>query len=362
MQTRSSNIARTLGLALLGGAACWALVRQKRRIPLRGAVAVVTGGGRGLGYAIARELATAGCKLALCGRDGQTIARAVWALRGRGVEVMGRACDLSDEVEARKFIDDVVEHYGRIDVLINNAAQCFVGPAVELHAQDVEYALRNIFWTQFFPTMAVLPHMRRQRAGRIVNVTSIGGKFPTPHQAAYAAGKFAATGWSETLAVELRKDGIHVSTVTPPPLSDGAPLHAHFNGRAEDEFVWFARTLTSPLRAISAQRTARAVVSAARYGDAERAVSAAAWFASRLQGSAPNLVSRVLSAVDRRLPAAGPPGVRSRMRLGMDVVADSEDARVRALGRAAHADELRNLPQPTSKPEAPSAALLELGK
>lgn len=341
MLSRNLRRSQALGLAAVGGAVLWTGLRHARRIHLRGAVVVVTGGGRGLGHAIARELADAGCKLALCGRDGHVVASAVAALRARGTEAIGSACDAGDAEAVERFIDGVIDHYGRIDVLINNAAQCFVGPAAELEAADVESALRNIFWVQYLPTMAVLPHMRQRRSGRIVNVTSIGGKVPTPHQAAYAAGKFAATGWSETLGVELRKDGIEVSTVTPPPLNDGAPLHAHFNGQAEDEFVWFARTLTSRVRATSTERAARAIVSAARYGDAERAVSFPSWLASRAFGSAPNLVSRVLSLVDRGLPAGGPPGATTRMRLGAEVVGGSNDPRVRALGDAAASDERR---------------------
>jgi len=174
-----------------------------------------------------------------------------------------------------------------------------------------------------------------------VNVTSIGGKVPNPHQAAYAAGKFAATGWSETLAVELAKDGIRVSTVTPPPLNDGAPLHVHFNGNAEEEFLWFARTLTSPWRATDTGRTARVVVSAAEHGDPERAVAPLSWLAQRAYGMSPNLMTDALSLVDRQLPAPGPPGKTSRMVLGSDVVARSRDDRGRAMASEVAADEAR---------------------
>lgn len=341
---RSWSVGQTLGFAALGGAAGWLALRHARRIELRGAVAVVTGGGRGLGHAIARELANEGCRLALCGRDGDVIASAVSALQARGVEAMGAACDTSDAEAVEHFIDDVVDHYGRIDVLINNAGQCFVGPAAELETPDMENALRNIFWSQYLPTMAALPHMRRRRAGRIVNVTSIGGKVPTPHQSAYVAAKFAATGWSQTLAVELRKDGLEVSTVTPPPLDDGAPLHAHFNGHAEAELLWFARTLTSRVRATSTERAARAVVSAARHGDTERTVSFSSWLASRAYGSAPGLMSRLMSVVDRGLPPTAAPGVTTAMSLGADVVAASSDPRLHALAADSRRDARRISP------------------
>ncbi|WNG48623.1 SDR family oxidoreductase [Archangium minus] len=329
-----------VGAGLLLGVAA----RRARRIDLSGRVVVITGGGRGLGLAIAREFLQRGCRLAICGRDGEVIARATEAFRKRGAEVYGEACDASDPVQVDAFVARVLERFGTIDVLVNNAGQCFVGPAVELEPQDVETALRNIFWVHYHPTMAVLPHMRSRRFGRIVNITSIGGKVPTPHQAAYAVGKYAATGWSETLSVELAKEGVYVSTITPPPLSNGAPLHVHFNGRVEEEFQWFTRSLTSPSTSTRAERTARVVVDAAEYGDPERAVSFMSWLSARAQGLAPNLMTRVLALVDCRLPLPGQPGQTSKMRLGSEVLANSRDERVQALGAAAIADERRYLP------------------
>lgn len=316
--------------------------RRAQRINLRGRVAVVTGGGRGLGLAITRELAAHGCRLAICGRDADVIHRAVQALRAEGAEIFGAPCDASEPEQVEAFITSVIDRYEVIDVLVNNAGQCFVGPAVELEPADLESALRNIFWTHYYPTLSVLPHMRQRSFGRIANITSIGGKLPLPHQSAYVAAKHAATGWSETLAVELPPEGIRVSTITPPPLRDGAPLHVHFNGRVEDELKWFTRALTSPLTAISASRTARVVVDAVIHGDGERAVSVGSWLAARAQGLAPNAMARLLQSLHRGLPPAA--RATSRMQLGSEVAAASRDETVRRLARRASADEARYLP------------------
>jgi NAD(P)-dependent dehydrogenase (short-subunit alcohol dehydrogenase family) len=333
---------RLRALALtLGGLTAWLVARRARRADLRGRVAVVTGGGRGLGFAVARELRRRGCRLAICGRDGEVVARAAQAL---GADVFAAACDASDPAEVEGFVAEVINRFGRIDVLVNNAGQCFVGPAVELQQGDVEYALRNLFWVHWHPTMAIVPHMRLRGFGRIVNVTSIGGKLPIPHQAAYSAGKYAATGWSEVLAIELQRHGIFVSTVTPPALDDGAPLHAHFHGREEGEFRWFANMLTSPWSAISTERAARAIVDAAEYGDAARAVSLGAWLATRAHGLAPGLTTRLLARVDRLMPPPAPPGQSSSMRLGAEVVADSTDSRIHALGKRSAVLERRQRP------------------
>src|SRR3954469_16910179 len=117
MVQRNWSAARVLGFAVLGAGALWAAARQARRIELRGKVAVITGGGRGLGHAIARELADAGCKLANCGGDAEVVELAVKELRTHQVEVIGQACDTSDERAVEQFIEQVLAHYGQIDVL-----------------------------------------------------------------------------------------------------------------------------------------------------------------------------------------------------------------------------------------------------
>jgi NAD(P)-dependent dehydrogenase (short-subunit alcohol dehydrogenase family) len=333
-------VAGAIGLA----AGAVRLRRRARRIDLAGRVVVVTGGGRGFGYAIAREFLRHGCKLAIGSRDGETIARATADFRLHGAEVLGMACDASDPAQVRDFIAAVLERFGGIDILVNNAGQVFFGPAAELHPDDLEAAMRNIFWTHYRPTMAVLPYMRARGFGRIVNITSLAGKVPLPHHGAYVAGKHAATGWSETLAIELRKDGILVSTITPPALNDGAPLHTHYNGDEEEEFKWFARALTSRWTATSTDHAARVVVDAAIHGDRQRAVSPGSWLAARLHGLAPSLMTHFWSRFDRRLPPPGPPGTLSKMHLGTEVLADSPDGEVQARGEAARLDARRYRP------------------
>lgn len=330
--TTTRTFALAAGIGLVAGMLATAAARQARRIDLDGRVVVITGGGRGLGRRIADECLAQGARLAICGRDPEEIAAATSALRALGGDVFGEACDASDPDQVNAFVQRVIDRFGRIDVLINNAGQCFVGPASALRADHMEAALRNIFWVQYYPTMAVLPHMRWHGFGRILFVSSIGGKIPTPHQAAYVAGKYAVTGWAETLAAELEPENICVSVVTPPPLRDGAALYAHFNGQAEKEFLWFTSALNVPLLSGTAGRAARVVADAARHGDAERAVSAFSWLAARGHGLAPNLMVSIMRLYNRMLPAPNGPGSTTAMRLGREVAASAHDRRVRALG------------------------------
>jgi NAD(P)-dependent dehydrogenase (short-subunit alcohol dehydrogenase family) len=330
-----------LGLACVS----WvALSRRRRSIDLSGRVAIVTGGARGLGLAITRLLVRRGCRVAICGRDEEIVRRCVEQLGSEGYTVLGQACDVSDPDQVKAFVQSVAASYGGIEILVNNAGQCYVGPASQLDALDMQLALQNIFWGQFHPTRAVLQQMRAQGFGRIVNVTSIAGKLPIPHQAAYVAAKHALTGWSETLALELERDGITVSTITPPPLRNGAPLHAHYNGQREAEFTWFASALTSPVSAIAAERVANVVVEAIVYGRQERAVSVASWLAARAHGLAPNLVASALRWVAGRMPLASDPDVPSPMRLGLEVAGASSDKAVQRLAERAASDEAHYLP------------------
>jgi NAD(P)-dependent dehydrogenase (short-subunit alcohol dehydrogenase family) len=329
------------GVVGLGAGWIAAAARRARRIDLRDRVVVITGGGRGLGYVIAQEFLSAGCRIAICGRDADEIASAAQRLRGRGAEVLGAVCDAAQSSQVDDFIRQVLDRFGCIDVLVNNAGQTFVGAATDLREEDVAAALRNIFWVQYHPTMRVLPHMRARQFGRIVNIASIGGKVPLPHQAAYVAGKFAVVGWSETLAAELAKDNIRVSTLTPPPLRDGASLYGNFLGRAEEEFRWFTVAANAPLLSTTAAAVARVVRDAAEHGDGERAATAVSWLLARAYGLSPNAMTTVMKLFDRLLPAAaGAPATGARS--GKQVLAQSRGPVVQALGAATRAQAQRH--------------------
>lgn len=336
---------------LAGGIAavlCGVLITSlalRRRNSLQGKVAIVTGGGRGLGLAISRALAKEGCRLALCSRDQATIDQAVVSLGGYD-DVWGMACDVSQPEEVNRFVEKVLARYGRIDILVNNAGQCYVGPATELTEEDILQALRNTFWSQYHPTKSVLPHMRLRKSGHILNITSLGGKLPIPHQGAYVVGKYAATGWSQTLAIELRREGIAVSTVTPPPIRNGAPLHTHFKGDYEGEFEWFAQTLNDPWMATSAEKVAGVVVGLLQSGGGEHSISAGAAVFARLYAAFPNLTSKVLTLFERRMPPApttqleGP----SPMKLGAQIAYQTTSENIRNLAAESRDNELRYYP------------------
>src|SRR5437868_10247139 len=170
--------------------------------------------------------------------------------------------------------------FGRIDVLVNNAGTIEVGPMEVMTLDDYEKAMRTHFWGPLYMVLAVLPEMRARKEGRIVNVSSIGGKISVPHLLPYCASKFALTGFSEGLRAELAKDGIVVTTVCPGLMRTGSPLNAFFKGQHQAEYAWFSISDSLPISSISAQRAARQIVRACKNGDAEVILSVPAQLAA----------------------------------------------------------------------------------
>jgi len=289
----------------LGGIWASRLLRSGGGYSLRNKVVLITGGSRGLGLALAREMAGRGARLAICGRDQESLERARASLERAGVEVVALTCDVKSRESVRQLVDQVIRVLGPVDVLINNAGVIEVGPAETMSVEDYEEALGTNFWGMLYPTLAVLPEMRQRRRGRIVNITSIGGKLGIPHLLPYSASKFAAVGFSQGLRAELAGQGIKVVTVVPGLMRTGSPRNAIFRGRHRAEYAWFSISDSLPGLSISVERAARRIVEACRRGDAEVLFPATARVAAVANAVAPGVTANVLGLVDRLLPGAG---------------------------------------------------------
>jgi NAD(P)-dependent dehydrogenase (short-subunit alcohol dehydrogenase family) len=200
----------------------------------------------------------------------------------------------------------ILEQWSAIDVLVNNAGIIQVGPLEHMHHEDFENAMATHFWGPLHLMLEVLPSMRRRGFGRIVNITSIGGRVAVPHLAPYCASKFALVGLSDSMRAELGPHGIRVTTVSPGLMRTGSPMNALIKGRHEAEYAWFAISDSLPGLSISADRAASQIVEACRYGDPELTISLQARVAAMLNELAPGLVSHVARTAARILP--GPTG------------------------------------------------------
>jgi len=285
--------------------AAGALVRRMRMADMSGKVVLITGGSRGLGFAIAREFVRLGSKVAICARDQGELDRAAAELRRLGGSVMTVSCDVANLEQVRQTVERIKQELGSIDVLVNNAGNISVGPIETQTIDDFREAMDVMFWGQVNTILAVLPEMQQRRSGWIANISSIGGKVSAPHLLPYSCAKFASTGLSEGLTAELAKDGIHVTTVIPGLMRTGSHVNAFFKGDNKAEYTWFSLSATSPLTSISARRAARSIVKAIRRGQAELILSVPAKLAVAVHGMLPGTTARLMGMTNRVLPGTG---------------------------------------------------------
>jgi NAD(P)-dependent dehydrogenase (short-subunit alcohol dehydrogenase family) len=218
---------------------------------------------------------------------------------------------VTDRKSVEQAVVDVLEMWGQIDVLVNNAGVIQVGPAELMTLADYETALQTHFWGPLYAMLAVIPAMRQRGAGRIANISSIGGKVSVPQLLPYSASKFALTRLSEGLRAELAKHGILVTTVIPGLMRTGSPRNAFFKGNRRAAYAWFSISDALPVVSMSAEKAARRILTACRYGDAEVILSLPAHLAVRIQGLCPGLTADALSLVNLLLPGHGDGGTQN---------------------------------------------------
>jgi NAD(P)-dependent dehydrogenase (short-subunit alcohol dehydrogenase family) len=308
----------TLGGAALAG--CLISRATRRTWSFAGKVILITGGSRGLGLVLARQLCAEGARVARLARDPGKLAKAHEELVQHGAEVLTISCDLLDRRQIDAAVQNVVDHFGGLDVLINNAGIIEVGPLEHMQREDFERAMNLHFWAPFDLIMQALPHLRRRGGGRIVNLASIGGRMAVPHLAPYCASKFALVGLSDALRTELARDHIHVTTVTPGLMRTGSEGNAKFKGDQLAEYTWFSLSTALPFASIKAERAAAQIISACRRGLPSLTIPLLA--RATILGNAlfPNIAGSMMKVINTMLlpPPAGPDGDAARSGLELD--------------------------------------------
>ena len=293
---------------LSGALAAFALWSNRRgSYDLRGKTVLITGGSRGLGLVLARQAAAEGARVAICARDEAELARARQELVAPADDencIRALTCDVTAAADVRTLVAVVEKQFGPVDVLINNAGIITAGPLENLDQRDFEECLNTHFWAPFHTMQAVLPAMRRRGEGRIVNISSLGGKVAIPHMAPYTASKFALTGLSEGFRTELSQHGIRVTTVCPGLMRTGSARQALVKGQQQKEYAVFSIADSLPGLTMSAEQAARQIWSACRRGDGEVILSLPAKLLAVLHGVLPGTVTDALGWLNRSLPEA----------------------------------------------------------
>src|SRR5437879_4171863 len=257
-------------------------------------IALITGGSRGLGLAIARQICARGGKVALIARDAEELARAKTELDRLATDVLTIPCDLLESAQIQSAVQQMLQHFSKIDILINNAGTIEIGPLAHMQLKDFDRAMRLHFWAPYILQLLIVPLMRAKGGGRIVNISSIGGRIAVPHMAAYSASKFALAGFSDAIRPELAQNNIYVTTVTPGLMRTGSQVHAKFKGDHAAEYRWFDWSGKIPFASISVERAARKILSACRRGKPALIMPCSAYFIIAATALFPNLTERVM--------------------------------------------------------------------
>jgi NAD(P)-dependent dehydrogenase (short-subunit alcohol dehydrogenase family) len=180
---------------------------------LAGRRAVVTGGSKGIGLAVAEELAAEGAAVAICARNAEEVEAAAATLRGSGATVFARAADVTDPAQVEAFLTGAAEALGGIDVLVNNAGAAHPGTFATLTDADWQGDLDVKLFSQIRCTRAALPWLRQSRAPRVVNINAVYAKYPDHRFFATTVNRAACLNLSKALAIELGPEGVLVNSV-----------------------------------------------------------------------------------------------------------------------------------------------------
>ena len=186
-------------------------------MPLDGKVAVVTGGSRGIGFAIARALIHEGARVAITAKSDATLKSAAVSLTagGHAADVMAIRADVRRHEEVTHAIDDAVRHFGGLDILVNNAGVGLFRSVADLPVEEWHTILDTNLSGVFYGCRAAIPHLRTRGGGWIVNISSLSGKHPFADAAAYCASKAGLNAFTDALMQEVRHDGIRVTCIQP---------------------------------------------------------------------------------------------------------------------------------------------------
>ena len=201
---------------------------------LEGKVAVVTGGTKGIGRAVAESLLKSGVKVFICARDKSELKRALEKLSALG-DVDGEICDVRSETQVAAMFAECLRVFGGADILINNAGVGFIGKTVEeMSPADFEQTLQTNLFGVFYTCHHAIPLIKkRESGGYIINISSLAGQNAHPKMAAYNASKFGLNGFTEALMQEVRHDKIKVSLICP------GSVNTNFGGgQPSDEKSW----------------------------------------------------------------------------------------------------------------------------
>jgi NAD(P)-dependent dehydrogenase (short-subunit alcohol dehydrogenase family) len=291
------------GIALAAKAVNRSIIFQ--RLQLKNKVVLITGGSRGFGLILARKFAACGAIVVICGRSGEALQKASAELASKAAKHLALTCDITDKQQVKQLMQKIRDEVGAIDILINNAGIISAGPAESMDQSDYEKAMATHFWGPLYLMDEVLPEMKKNKTGHIVNIASISSKVSFPHLLPYNASKFALSGLSEGLTAELKKYNIGMTTVYPGLMRTGSPPNIEVKGQHRREYLWFKIADSLPFISMDANRAAGKIIEAVKSRRQTLTLSVPAKMIRMVHGINPNITIAAFSFINFFLPGSG---------------------------------------------------------
>jgi NADP-dependent 3-hydroxy acid dehydrogenase YdfG len=258
---------------------------------------LITGASEGIGKETALLFAEKGYDVVLAARHGETLNAVAQEVRNRGREALAIPTDVTNSGQVKALVESAIATYGHIDVLVNNAGIYLNAPVETLSLEDWHQTIDTNLWGYIYLIYFLLPHFLTRKQGTIVNIGSIGGKIPAPNMVPYCASKYAVTGLTETLRLELEPKGIRVCGIYPNLTDSDFLKRAIFKGNSEaqeeKQRQQIETILKTPLVS-KPEEVAREIWSCVRDGKSEAIVGSPALVAATLHRFFPGLTDWLL--------------------------------------------------------------------
>ncbi len=244
------------------------------------ATVLITGASQGSGKATALLFARNGYDVALTARQPERLEAVAAQIRALGRRAIAIPTDVGDPEQVQALVAKTLESFGQVDVLVNNAGICLSGAIEQTSLADWHQIMDTNFWGYVHTVQALLPHFLERKTGAIANVGSFGGKMPLPQMTAYCASKYAVTGFTDALRLELVPQGIHVCAIHPGVINSDFLERAQFRGTTQQVSDTMQQQMQSTLQAAwvsQPEDIAQAIWDAVRHQKAEVVVGATFW-------------------------------------------------------------------------------------
>ena len=237
---------------------------------------LITGASQGIGRATACLFADNGYDVVLAARNAERLNRVAEEIRAKGRKALAVPTDISQVEQVNVLVEKALDTFGSVDVLVNNAGICMNGEMAQTTLEDWRQIIDINLWGYIYTLHALLPQFLERRAGTIINVGSFGGKVPLPKMTAYCTSKFAVTGLTETLRLELEPKGIHVCAVHPSVTNSDFLERTIFRGEeASQQREQMSSLLSSPV-ASQSEDVAKVILKMVKHPQSEVVVGSAA--------------------------------------------------------------------------------------